>query len=116
MGQSIGHIYTFIMSYDTPPNHRQYNLVNYLLRSPSLQSVVAICICAGKLVWPVGEDRRNGIVEENIFHKCPLLFVIQWPFLVYKTMILQMLRAYSAQTGGCECFPRNVYKPPVMES
>ena len=49
----------------------------------------------------VGENRGYGIIEDNIFNKCPLLFVIRH---ARKTLILQMFRTYSARTGVCESF------------
>ena len=49
----------------------------------------------------VGENRGYGIIEDNIFNKCPFLFVIRH---ARKTLILQMFRTYSARTGVCESF------------
>ena len=49
----------------------------------------------------VGENRGYDIIENNIFNKCPLLFVIRH---ARKTLILQMFRTYSARTGVCESF------------
>ena len=56
---------------------------------------------AGMACHFVGENRGYGIIEDNIFNKCPLLFVIRH---ARKTLILQMFRTYSARTGVCESF------------